>query len=195
MENKQKPSLLLLTPDHQSYGANDFEEYQSRKGNTLFQPEFLTWPMHFTEIKEMPPEYVSFHRNALQALTEIDPFLAVISLRVDTEKRILTHSHRTWGTIFLDGMKVLQFSHDTRHDNVPFTSLAEWPELHSLNSRDQKWKSIIETLQGWSVSAWKDFFKNKINGRAIFLQGKANKIREEARSLETSAASILLALK
>jgi hypothetical protein len=187
MENKKKPSVLGLVPDH-----HDLQE--DKPAFVLFSMEMLEWPVkkHF-EGPESSIGHVTIIRKALEALASLYPFNARISLGVHISGGIkyLYFPKRVWGEIYLDDKCVLTFSHDTRYDNAPFYSIVEWPELKSDSC---SWELTIAVISEWTVEDWRAFFRERLLKRATLLKSKASEKRKDAFQLEKSAWHIVKAL-
>lgn len=184
MENKTKPSKLYLVPSHHGLNNPDKSLY------TLFEEEMLKWPIYLHD-NDDPHLYeggkiTHIYRQVLDALCNIGPFDAVISLGVNKEKERIFFIKRTWGKILLNDEPVDVFSHDSRYANAAFRSLLEWPELPKKQD-----ENAIEILFTWTIEDWISFFRQRIKNRALFLKKKAETQRTEAKELEESAWKFL----
>jgi hypothetical protein len=187
MGNKQKPSsVVILSPSH-SFVTGPY---------TVLIPEMLQWPIVNCEGVVVHSIDTGIYRKALEALTHITPFETMISIGVDQANKRLILVRRTWGEIFINREHVLKFSHDSRVDNRPYCSLAEWPELDSGKPyvTEKEWKvekmAILEKLAGWSVEEWKHFFYSKIKDKVKELNSKADKREIENTAIRKRASMI-----
>lgn len=173
----QKPSSLYLVQHHQQ-----LENFQ-KPDSILFREEMLKWYIWDYQQKEcLSVDAEIFYTAALDALQNIKPFEAVISLGVDELNKRLYLAKRTWGKIFLGDTTVLTFSHDNRFENRAFYNLADWLELEA----DEKLE-----IRFWQKHRWADFFRQRIKDRANELMKKAAAKRKDADEYEKSALLVL----
>ncbi len=100
---------------------------------------------------------------------------------------------REWGEVRLasDGGHLLNFSHDSRHQNSPFTGLLQWVE------EDWGRDSVPneQFVRRWSTAGrWEEFFRSRIEVRAKKYRVNAAKLNEKASQDETRSALINEAL-
>ncbi len=189
MENKKKPySILELVENHHCF---------ENKG-VIFSEEMLTWPFMLNKAIEAEDEYYNnIYRMALKSLTQIHPFSSKVSLGVDVGNKRFTYPKRTWGRIYLGEKEILQFSHDPRFENRPFSGLVEWTEMYSFPYDSSKAFTkdsdrIIKELSLWDNDDWVEFFRRKIKERAGFLNQKAKRLKTEAEGYESSAWEVMM---
>lgn len=178
MDNKTKPSSLLLVPSH-----DDFD-----KPGILFEPEMLEWPIcgrpNLGEVKRAIP---IIYRNAMKALMNIAPFSAKLSFEIDLANKKLSLPERTWGKIYLNSDHVLSFSHNT-NSNDAFYSIVQWPEI------DFEGDNFELVFYNWDSNKWSEFFLERIKQEYIDLETKAKAKRNDAIALENRSFNIRLAL-
>lgn len=178
MDNKTKPSSLLLVPSH-----DDF-----KNPGVLFTKEMLEWPI-FSSIysNELDRALILIYRNAMEGLMNIGSFSSKISLEVDLINKRLSLPQKTWGEIYLNSEHVLSFSHHSTN-NEAFRYILEWPELNL--GHDHYAVKFYE----WDTKKWSEFFLERINQEYIDLETKAKAKRKDAIALENRSFNIHVAL-
>jgi len=163
---EQQKSKLVFVASHHHFDTEGIEA----------TPEMLDrhlWPM--LDYKENPCEQKlqKLHKDAFLALTTIPPFWSKVAMVVNVEKKVFSFPHRTWGQIYLEEKRIIEFSHDTRASNDPFYSLIRWPELTKLGpfENDEEKESEFEKVYQWSSPEnWRIFFFERIKkyGNSFF---------------------------
>ena len=185
---KTKP-VLLFVPSHHDLGEEGI----------FCTPEMLdreSWPIVNYKEEKIEEAWQKVYKDALCALTEIDPFFAKISLEVNLEKKYFMLPKRVWGVIYLEDA-IVQFSHDTRLDNAAFKFLEQWPELTNWPSQENYEGEEAEgkkVLEWSSVKNWKKLFRDRIKKAGDEALTKAKNQMNKALEEITDAQSILNAL-
>ncbi len=157
-------SSVLLVPSHDSFYAGNFFVLKDKKNipdNAIeLTEEMLSWLRCGYNGEFLDESWTNAYRNALEALLNIPPFDAQVSMWVDVEKKhICFASGREWGIIYLGDQTVVCFSHDTRHKNRSFYGLLHWTEQVDDNES-------LENVKKWSVDQWRTFFYSRIRRSA-----------------------------
>jgi len=164
---KTKRSKLILVPSH-----HDFENV--KEVGVVFKSEMLKWPIVDHEEKLWPQVLQIIYKDAFEALTNISPFNAVVSMGVDLKNKKFIDPKRTWGMIYLKQNPILYFSHDTRPGNRAFYSLLDWPQINNDN----------DVIAWSSVDAWVKFFRGRIQKKANeMIQQSQVKLAEASKNL------------
>lgn len=180
-------SVVLLVPSHHNFSAGNFLLNSKGESNEVIEltEEMLGWEYHGHDAIILDEFWVNTYHNALEALLNIPPFDAQVSIWANVEKKhICLTTHREWAVIFLNGKAVAYFSHDTRFDN-PFEGLIQWTE----QADDGK-----EKVKKLTVDQWKDFFYGRIRKIAKNNLISAEEKMQEAQKQKKEAENIILAI-
>lgn len=153
--------------DGRLFHANNRAQDYS-KGGTLLTEEMLEWPMYrfYGGEKITDKEMLAIYKSVLSALAGLKGFFSAVSIWANVENKYLAPTHRDWGQIYdLKSWElVANFSHDTRYENCPFSSVLEWPERHEIGGDENQWDRIVPTLT--TTEAWNKIFFNRIRFNA-----------------------------
>ncbi|HEY0010735.1 MAG TPA: hypothetical protein VGB97_02355 [Candidatus Paceibacterota bacterium] len=125
-------------------------------------------------------------RGALQALMELPGFNAAVSFGV-VERDGIQHiaiPRRVWGEITLSPSNVVVgFSHDSRYENHPYSSLLQWLE-EDYPSGELTDTEFEQFCLGWaSPERWRRFFEHRIRMKVREIRRDASNLRQEAQAL------------
>jgi len=185
-------SSVLLVPSHHSFYSGNFFALKDKKDipdNAIeLTEEMLSWPQ-YGHNGELPDEsLVNVYKNALEALLNIPPFDAQVSIWADIErKHICRTAKRIWGIIYLGDQTIVSFSHDTRYNNCPFYGLLEWTEQVDDDES-------LEKVKRWSVDQWKTFFYSRIRRSAEDNLSSAQKDIEKATKQKEDAEKVIASI-
>lgn len=165
-------SKLFFVPSHHDFDKEGLEA-------TAEMLNYEKWPLVNYRNEIIDENTQKLYKDAFNALTNIAPFWAKVSMEINKEEKVFMFPKRTWGKIYLYDDFVVRFSHDTRHDNAPFNWIAEWPELTKIGFVNDELQKIID----WSsIENWTNFFKGRIKSIAEKQINKA--IDEQAKAEE-----------
>ncbi len=181
-------SSVLLVPSHHNFYTSNFLDSKDMPNEVIeLTEEMLSWAYYGHNGELSGGYWVNTYHNALEALLNISPFDAQVSIWADVEeKRICLTTKREWGVIYLGDQVVVKFSHYSRPGNSPFYGLLEWTEQVDDNA--------IERVKKWTVNQWKDFFYGRIRKIAEDNLSSAKKKIKEAKKQQKVAEKIIVTI-
>ncbi len=194
MENKQKPSLILI----KNHGTDGL-----LSSGVPFEKKMLKWPIMCEPTKKIDDpdgKRETIYKNVLEALSELKQFEIKVSFEVNQKDECLGIPKRMWGYIYLGSDRIVQFSHHSKRPNSPYLDFTDWAEIDTIDvytSEEQlksEYQRVLAVLSQWSVHKWVEFFKQKIRERSEHFKKKASDKRDDATDLDEFSKKILDAI-
>lgn len=185
-----------LTRGHHHLYIRDQEISFSNR--VLLSSELLARPiMGVGPVAPLKETTQNMIRAALQALMDLPKFNAAVSYGLVEKGGIhIIVPSREWGEITLGFPYnvVVGFSHDTRHQNLPFRKIWQWLEEEGP-AYELSEEEFARFAEGWSSPArWRNFFENRIRREAEALKEQAHSHRKKADGMMAQVGAIQAAL-
>jgi hypothetical protein len=187
-------TVHLTSSHHGLYIRNNTVDLEKR---VVLDAEMLMRPIFNGEHPNTSPTQHVI-RGALQGLMDLPGFNAAISYRV-IERDGVPHiaiPKRVWGEVTLETSEnvVLGFSHDSRYDNRPYSSLLQWLEEDEPSGElnDDEFERFC--LEWSSAEKWRNFFEARIRRQLKFAWSEIKELQLKAVSLTVRADTIAVAL-